>query len=133
MEQKTLLLSAKNKKTVTDEEILRRCSHFKDALRLCKELSPLNDQQLADVLDLDPAQWSRIWSDRGHFPDEKIERFMEVCENAVPVRYLALKQGCELKPMKSTLELENENLRRALEEKEKELEIITNWQQKVAR
>lgn len=133
MEQRSLVLSTKNSKTVTDEEILRRCLHFKDALRLCKELSPLNDQQLADNLDLDPAQWSRIWSDRGHFPDEKIERFMALCENIVPARYLALKQGFELKPLKSTLEMENESLRKALEEKEKELDVITKWQQRVAR
>lgn len=133
MEQRTLPLSNKNKKSIMDEEILRRCSHFKDALRLCKELAPLNDQQLADALDLDPAQWSRIWADRGHFPDEKIERFMEICENNVPTRYLALKEGSELKPMKNTLEIRVEALERALAEREKELEIITNWQQKMAK
>lgn len=125
--QKEFLFRSNPKQDISDEIILKQAT-WKDALRLSKSVSGLDDKQIAGELEIDPAQWSRIWSDQANFPERKIMRFMEVCGNLIPLRWLSLKCGYGLTPLKSMLEMENESLKKALEEKEKELEIIRNWE-----
>lgn len=90
------------------------CSCFKEALRLCKSVSGFGDKGLALELDVDLGQWSRIWSGTAHFPENKIEPFMILCGNLIPLRWLALKFGFELRPLKSSLEID---LEKAIAEK----------------
>lgn len=130
MNQPELLLSGRKKQDVSDELIGSR-ANFKEALKLAKECSRLNDLQLAQELEIDPAQWSRIWSDRGHFPVEKLKLFMDLCENEIPLRWLALKYGYELRPLKSQLELENETLRAQVAQQQHEMETIKRFMSEI--
>jgi hypothetical protein len=57
-----------NAKQDVSDEVLSKIPDFKAALKLCKEISGLNDQQICASLGIEPAQWSRIWSGQAHFP-----------------------------------------------------------------
>lgn len=125
MEQMQLLLRDR-KKEVSIETILAQPT-FKDALKLCKTMSGLEDKQIAGHLDIDPGQWARIFGNGGHFPENKLMEFMELCQNKVPVQWLALKCGYTLHPLMSEKDREIEELKAALIEKDKELEIVAKW------
>lgn len=118
--QEELLLRTSHK-DVSDNIILASCKTFKDALKLSKSLSGLDDKQLISRLNIDAGQWSRIWSSNAHFPEEKLEQFMDLCGNLIPLRYLALKYGFGLSPLKSKLELELDKKHAENEELQKKL------------
>ncbi len=125
MENGELILRKANQDV--SDEVIKKIPDFKAALKFCKDISGLNDQQISDRLKIDPGQWSRMWSGTAHFPPEKIPCLMDLCGNWVPLRWLAMHYGQELKPLKSTLEIENEALRVALEAKEQEMEAIKKF------
>jgi transcriptional regulator with XRE-family HTH domain len=117
---------------VSDQIIILK-QNFKDALKLTKDISGLTDLQLCQELDIDPGHWSRIWNGRGHFPDEKIVDFMNLCDSIVPLRWLALKYGFELRPMKSKLEAENDELREMNERLRRDLDVIKDFLRETGR
>lgn len=117
---------------VSDQIIILK-QNFKDALKLTKDISGLTDLQLCQELDIDPGHWSRIWNGRGHFPDEKIVDFMNLCDSIVPLRWLALKYGFELRPMKSKLEAENDELREMNERLKRDLDVIKDFLRETGR
>lgn len=123
--QKSLLLRGPNKDI--SDTIIQKVPNFKGALKLSKEMSGLTDLQLCQELEIDPGHWSRIWSDKAHFPDEKIIDFMNLCENIVPVRWLALQYGYELRPIKSKLEAENDLLREEIEQLKQDFSAIKGF------
>jgi hypothetical protein len=111
-------------------EMIASQESFLDALILCKSLSGLSDKILADKLDVDPAQWSRIWSGSAHFPCNKLKLFMGLCGNIVPLTWMALQCGFKIEPLKSVLEVENDNLRAELDEERKKMQVITEFVQR---
>ncbi len=126
MQQTQLLLSNRVSKDISDEVILK-CPDFLEALRLCKSISGLTDLQLAQELEIEQAHWSRIWSGQAHFPPKKIPKFMDLCGNEVPLRWMSLTRGYELRRMKSQVEIENETLRSQLEQERTELAAIKKF------
>lgn len=122
---------------VTDELILKRCKNLRDAIKLCRDCSPLSDDEILYEIEkktgrkLQKSHFSEAingWSGR-NFPPELIQTLEDVCGNWIPTRYMALSRNQELRPKKEAWELENERLRQALADKEKELEIIKRWEQ----
>lgn len=73
---------------------------------------PAPDRQLASSaltddcksLGIDPAHWSRVKVGQAHFPQERLEKLMDVCGNEVPLRWLSLRRGYELTPMLTEME-----------------------------
>lgn len=121
-------LLLRDRKREASLDIILTCNTFKEALKLCKSISGLGDKQICGHLDIDPAQWSRIWTtESGHFPENKIMKFMELCENIVPLIWLAHKCGYIIQPLKTELELENEKLLSELNEEKKKLAVITEF------
>ncbi len=118
--QAELLLRVDCKQDISDEMVLK-CQTFKDALKLAKTFSGLDDKQFCMRLEIDPGQWSRIWSHQAHFPEEKLEEFISLCGNLIPLRWLALKFGYGLNPLKSALETELEKERSEKDELRKKL------------
>lgn len=114
-------------KQEVSKEVLASISDFKAALKLCKEISGLSDKQISGELNIDTAQWSRIWVGQAHFPSEKIPCLMDICGNWIPLRWLAMKYGQELKPTKTTIERENDKLRAELEKQHIEIEAIKKF------
>jgi len=91
------------------------------AIRLCQQLSGLDDKELVGKQGIvtDVAQWSRITkSGQHHFPQDKLNLFMDLCGNEVPLIWLARSRGYELTP----LETEMERRLRIEREKTNELE-----------
>jgi hypothetical protein len=129
MENTELLL--RRAKQDVSEEVITKLPNFKAALKLCKDISGLNDQQVSQELGIDPAQWSRIWSGQAHFPPEKIPCLMDLCGNIVPLRWLALRYGYELRPLKSQTELENEALRAELTQIKIEFDAVKKFMQEI--
>lgn len=125
MENAQLLL--RRAKQDVSAEVIEKLPNFKASLKLCKEISGVNDQQVCQELGIDPAQWSRIWSGQAHFPPEKIPAYMDLCGNIVPLRWLAWKYGYELKPLQSQVERENDQLRAELEQKRIEMAAINKF------
>ena len=85
--QKELLLRDPHMEEASNERILL-CKDFKEALHLCKTHSGLQEKAMAIELNIDPPTWSRIWSNQIHFPEEKLESFMTLCRNLIPLRYI---------------------------------------------
>lgn len=125
MEQMQLLLRD-TKKQVGLEVILSQPT-FKDALRLCKSISGLEDKQLAGTLDIDPGQWARIFTNGGHFPENKLLDFMDLCANRVPLIWLAHKCGYGLHPLQDEKDREIERLQAELKEERSEHEAIKTF------
>ena len=129
MENGELMLTGA-KQDISDE-LISKIPNFKAALKMCKDVSGLNDQQVAGELGIEIAQFSRIWSGQAHFPTEKIPCLMDLCGNEVPLQWLATTRGYELKPTKSSLERENDQLRAELEKRERDMETIKNFLKEV--
>ena len=104
MEQLQLLIRDQNKQ-VSLEVILSQQT-FRDALKLCKSISGLDDKQICSELNIDQAQWSRIWSGNGHFPENLLNDFMRVCQNMVPLIWLSYRNGYAPHPLKNEIEMQ---------------------------
>lgn len=59
-----------------------------------------------------------------HFPHDKLADFMEIVGNDIPLRWLAHQRGHELRPLRSTLEQQNAELRAQIAEQQRQLEAI---------
>lgn len=94
------------------------------ALNFAQEVSGIPDKQIADALDLDTAQLSRIKSGNAHFPPNKLAAFMRTTGNTIPLQWLAHTMGFELKPLRSELEKQVEQLRSELEESRREGQLM---------
>lgn len=121
------LLLRTNTADVSDE-VIGKCVTFKDALKLAKQVSGLSDKVFCQELVIDPGTWSRIWGGTAHFPDdEKLGKFIRLCGNLIPLRWLAHHFGHGLLPLQSAVEIENDQLRKDLDEERKKNKIITEF------
>lgn len=120
---------------VTDELILKRCKSPQDAIKLCRDCSPLADKEiLAEIAhrsgdkEVEKSHFSEWMSGARNFPPKYIQLLEDICGNWIPTRYMALSRNQELRPKREAWELENESLRYQLAEKDKEIEIIRKWE-----
>jgi len=125
MEQLQLLL--RDQKKEVSPEVIIACLTFKDALKLCKSLSGLDDKQLSMTLEIDQGQWARIFGNGGHFPENKLLEFMDLCGNKVPLIWLAFKCGYVLHPLKTEIELENDRLKEELKAEQQKNAVISEF------
>lgn len=127
-----------NKRGVPEEEIsdnmiLARCPSLTHSLDYCIEISPYTRQQVAFHFGWDEGHLNRQLNpnDRSHFNPDNIKDLMEFCGNTIPLRFQALTQNFGLVRLKSAVELENEQLRLKLAEKERDLAVIMNFVKEV--
>lgn len=120
MEQLQLLL--RDKKREVSVDIIIACKNFLEAVKLSKSISGYEDKQVAGTLGIDAGQWSRILSGDANFPLNKLIDFMELCENKIPLIWLALQCGYTLSPLKTELEIELERERQEKDEYRKKYE-----------
>ena len=100
---------------------------FLSAICLCMDISGLQDDHIASVLEMQPAQFSKCRSGLAHFPPNKLTTLMDVCQNIVPLRWLSIHRGFELKVMTSSLQKENDELKKQVEELDHDLETIKKF------
>lgn len=117
---------------VSDDVILRLDSKL-DAINLAQTVAGLDDQEICAELEIDPGHWSRMKRGHAHFPTNKELEFYDVVGNEIPLRWLVLKRGYELKRRLSEIEAENERLRAELDEAKRENETITKFMQRIGR
>lgn len=106
------------------DQVIARHDDPKALLRFAAETSGRPLKAIADDIGMDDKQLIRCLShnpnETRHFPFESLLEFMDAVDNDIPLRWLALKRGLGLVRLKSAVELENERLKAALAEKEKE-------------
>lgn len=103
-----------------DKASIDRRPSFTSALVLCAEIGGMTPQDLAGKIVKDEESWSRIKSPtpKQFFPQDRLNDFMDVCQNEAPLIWLARRRGYELVP----LETELERLLRIEREKRAEVE-----------
>lgn len=81
------------------DELVKKCRHGLDAIRLCVQLSGHTHEHLAKELVIDKGHFSRIMQGKASFPDTKRIQLMSLCGNRAPAQFDALMTGCELVEM----------------------------------
>lgn len=123
----------------TDQEILIRCTSFKDALRLAREKSGKSENLISLELEerghkIDQSTLSLSLSEnpsqKKNFPTEAILDFMQIT-NEIPLKWLAIKCGYGLVRLRNSLEIELEKERTEKAELAKKLEYFEELIQKV--
>lgn len=97
------------------DELVKKCRHGLDAIRLCIQLSGHTHDFIREELCIDKGHFSRIMQGKAWFPDTKRIQLMTLCQNRAPAQFDALMTGCEL------VELSKEARIRELEQQLKEL------------
>lgn len=133
MEEQVLNFSV-NASDVTDELILKRCKSLKDAIRLCRDCSPLSDDEILYQIEkrtgkkLQKSHFTEcLNTGNRNFPPELIQVLEDICDNWIPTRYMALSRKQDLKPKKEALELEVEKLKEELEKERFKLQAISDF------
>lgn len=93
----------------------------KAALMRCVSLAN-KDDKIADHLDIDKAQWSRIKTGTANFPENLETKLMLFCENYIPLIWQIYQCGFDpdsIKPLQSEME-------KAINEKDREIADLRN-------
>lgn len=93
-------------------EVVQAQPSFRAALRLAANASGLEEKEIYVPLKIDPGHWTRIMNGDANFPDDKLEQFMDLVENEIPLEWLAFRRG------KGLVMLESEAARQLRLEKE---------------
>lgn len=114
---------------VTDDLIQKRCRSLRNAIRLCRDCSPLTDKEIIDELhkrtgyEYQQSHFTEALNGgKKNFDPDHIPVLEDICSNWIPTRYLALHRNCELKRKKEALEIELDHEREEKEEYRKKYE-----------
>lgn len=123
----------------TDQEIIANCKTFKDALRFSWERSGKSLKVLAIELqerghNIDPSVLSLHLSanppQKKNFDPDMTLDFVDLTTD-IPLRWLSLARGYGLVRLKSSVEMENEELKAKVAELTREREVIIEFVKKV--
>ena len=110
-----------------DEDIIKLQPDMTAAIILCIVTSGLDPKDVYTSLDIDAPTYSRIMSRQAHFSQDKLLPLMELCDNFIPLVWLSMRCGFELKLRQSEIERQNEELRQTLIARDRELEVIKDF------
>lgn len=121
------------KQEEVSDSVVIRLKDLLEAINLCITTSglPIKDVAFQCGYGEHPEQFSRMLNGTMHLPPRLIDKIMDICGNEIPLRWQNLKRGYGMHRLKSALELENENLRAALEQERHEKEVIKNFLKEV--
>lgn len=88
-----------------DPTLIAKQPSMSRALQLCQTLSGLDDAQFYGTNSIvkDQAQWSRVMGPSAHhFPHDKLNLFMDIAGNEVPMLWLLQSRGYELDSLRKT-------------------------------
>lgn len=74
-------------------EVVRAQPSFRAAIRLAANASGLEEKEIYVPLKIDGGYWTRIMNGDANFPDDKLEKFMDLVENEIPLEWLAFRRG----------------------------------------
>lgn len=128
--QLTLPISRRAQQVIVPTSVIAAQPTKLSAIKLCMQASGLQDKEICDALGIDCGHFSRVLKGDAYFPNNKEHALMDLCGNEIPLQWDALRRGKELKPLLSTLEQENDELRRQLAEKSRENELMVRlWKE----
>ncbi|MCE5208981.1 MAG: hypothetical protein LLG42_11815 [Chloroflexi bacterium] len=97
---------------VTDELIVRKCKSLRNALRLCRDCSPLTDKEIINEIkrrtnyEYQQSHFTEgLNGGRKNIDPDHIAVLEDICFNWIPTRYMALSRNCELRPKKEAYEI----------------------------
>lgn len=96
MQKEMPFLSATTAPVLAPDDLIRKCRHRLDAIRLCVQLSGFANDTISRALGIDKGHWTRIMQGKAWFPDTKSVDLMMMCGNYAPMQFEALKCGFEL-------------------------------------
>ena len=127
MTQLALLPSAHPIRGDVSDELIAKLHDEHAAIVLSMQVSGLNDQQLADQLGIDYAQFSRIKSGSAHFPQRKILLLMDICGNEILLRFLVSRRGYGMHRLLSAVEQELADTKAKLAAAQQDIETIQRF------
>ncbi len=74
-------------------DVVRAQPSFRAAIRLAANASGLEEKEIYLQLRIDAGHWTRMMNGEANFPDEKLEQFMDVVGNEIPLEWLAFRRG----------------------------------------
>jgi len=117
----------RGRRTEVGDDIVHAQRDLTAAIVLCIATSGLDPKDIYTALGIDAPTYSRIMSRQAHFAQDKLIALMELCENHIPLRWLARRCGYELKLLQSVIERQNEELRQQLVDRDRQLEAIKDF------
>ncbi len=102
-----------------DDGIVGKQANFLAAIRLCLQVSGIDEKKAYIQLGIDASHWAKIMTGVGHFPPNKINELMDICGNEVPLMWLAQSRHYRLVPV----ETETQRLLRAEREENERLKL----------
>ncbi len=127
LEQVALPFAESPKRAEISQSMLLRQSDMLAAINLSVNASGLQDNQIYPVLGIEKASWSKSLSGSNHFDANKLDALCNAVGNEVTLEWWAAKRGYKLVKLKSTLEEENESLKKELVEARRENEVIKKF------
>jgi hypothetical protein len=93
-------LSLRPTMQVLDVKTVAKQSSMTGALVLCQTLAGLEDKEICGKGGIinETATWSRIKGGSNNFPQDMLNKYMDVCENEAPLIWLADSRGYTLTP-----------------------------------
>lgn len=107
-----------------DSRSLDRRPSMTAAIELCREIGGVTPQKLSPRIVKDEESWSRIKVGRQHFPQDKLEIFMDLCQNEAPLFWLARRRGYSLSPLETETQRQLRIEREAREKAEAENRLL---------
>lgn len=111
-----------------DSSVVGRQASMTGALILCQTLSGLEDKELCGKGNIisDPATWSRIKGGSNCFPQDRMNKYMDLCGNEAPLIWLAASRGYDLVEKETEWERQARIERTEKEELQKEVLYLRN-------
>lgn len=76
-----------------EQEVVHKQPTFSAAIRLAANCSGLEEKEIYVPLKIDASHWTRILNGAAHFPTDKLELFMDIVGNEIPLLWLAHRRG----------------------------------------
>lgn len=104
VEQGTLPLARRVTPTDVSVETILKRRDLLGAINLMFDASGLEDKEIYGALDIDPGHFSNIRKGRGHFPINKLNEAMDLCQSEIPLIWQAHKRGKGIHMLESEAE-----------------------------
>lgn len=127
VDQLEMPIARRPARQLVDPAVVEAQPSLLSALNLMMSLSGLEDKELYLALEIDPGHWSRIRRGDAHFPVNKIETAMLLCGSDIPLQWLALRRGYELRPLLSDIEHQLQSERDARVRAEEKLATVIEF------
>ena len=122
VDQRELPLSRKAHAVSVPLDLVVKQPSLSGAIALCVQVSGLEEKEVYLSLEIDAGHWTRIMKGDAHFPVNKLNPLMDLCQNEAPLLWLTHSRGYGIVMLKSEAERHAELAEHRADEAEKKLE-----------